>query len=259
MNRKFWTTLTGVFGLAALLLCAFPSAAQMPEVKPKPPMYSYVANWQVPRAHWPDMDKAVAPVNDVLQKALDDGTIIGYGKDVTLVHQLDAETHDEWWSATSMAGLIKTLDRIHATADTSAAALNDARHWDEVYVSRYYNWKPGPYKEAYTHVAAYQLKADAPDDALDNLSQHLVVPVLEKLFADGTLIEYEIDTMAIHTAAPGLFLIVTLTPTPEGIDAVQAAVLAAVKDHPLGIEAFGADTDSSAHRDDLLKSDGIYK
>jgi hypothetical protein len=65
--------------------------------------------------------------------------------------------------------------------------------------------------------------------------------------------------MAIHTQAPGMFSIVYVTPTPEGLDTVQAAVLAAVNDHPLGIEAFGSDTIDSAHRDELAKSDGAYK
>lgn len=259
MNRRFWTIPAGLFALAGLLLCAVPTRAQMQEIKPKPPMYSYVADWQVPRANWPDMDKVIAPVNDVLQKSFDDGTIVGFGKDTNLVHQLDTETHDVWWSAMSFAGLVKTLDRIHTASNPNSAILNDAKHWDEVYVSRYYNWKPGPYKDAYTHVAEYQLKPDAPDDALENLSEHLIVPVLEKLLADGTVEEYEIDTMAIHTSAPGMFAIVTLTPTPEGIDAVQAAIRDAVKAHPLGIQAFDSVTDYSAHRDELDKSDGIYK
>jgi hypothetical protein len=264
MNRRFWTILTGLLGftslaLTALALSAFSAAAQTPEVKEKPPMYSYIANWQIPRANWPDVDKAVAPVTDVLQKALDDGTIVGYGRDVNLVHQPDRETHDEWWSAMSLAGLIKALDRIHAAADTASPVFNDAKHWDDVFVSHYYNWKPGPYKSGYTHVGVYKFKEDAPDDGLDNLCQHLIVPILEKQLADGAILEYEIDTMAIHTSAPGSFDIVYLTPTPEGIDTVQAAVIAAVKDHPLGIQAFSSETDDTAHRDELLKSDGVYK
>jgi hypothetical protein len=222
-------------------------------------MYSYVANWQVARANWADMDKVHAPVNDVLQKAMADGTIIGYGNDANLVHTLDAETHDMWWSSMSMAGIIKALEQARAASDANSAALNDAKHWDEVYVSQYYNWKSGPYKNAYTNISAYKMKADAPEDALDNVAQHLVVPVLEKLLADGTILEYEIDTRAIHTEAPGLFAIVCITPTPEGIDTMDAAIRAAVKDHPLGIQAFDSYTDSSGHRDELMKSEGQYK
>jgi hypothetical protein len=36
-------------------------------------------------------------------KALADGTIVGYGNDEDLVHQAYGETHDNWWSAMSMA------------------------------------------------------------------------------------------------------------------------------------------------------------
>ena len=260
MNRRFWTIFAGLFGLTTVILFAVPSNAQMQEVKPKPPMYSYVANWQIPRANWPDMGNAIAPVSAIMDKAMADGTIIGYGADTNLIHQPDAETHDNWWSSMSMAGLIKVLDQIHASGNANSPALNAAtKHWDEVYVSRYYNWKSGSYKNAYTHVSVYKLKKDAPDDALDNLAQHLVVPSLEKLLADGTILEYEIDTMAIHTQAPGTFVIVYLTPTPEGIDTVQAAVIQSTKDHPLGIQAFDSYTDYSAHRDELYKSEGAYK
>jgi hypothetical protein len=259
MNRRLGSIFAGMCSLAALLLAAFPAAAQMQEIKPKPPMYSYVANWQVPRANWPDIDKAEAPVLDVLDKAQAEGLLVGHGMDTTLIHTAEDSTHDVWWSSMSLGGLLKALDRIHAAAASNSAALNDSKHWDEVWVSRYYNWKPGSYKGAYTQVMEYQLKADASDDAVDNLSQHLVVPVLEKLLGDGTLLEYEIDTMAEHTAAPGVVLIVALTPTPDGIDTLRAAILGAAKDHPLGIQAFDSYTESSVHRDSLAKSDGVYK
>jgi hypothetical protein len=259
MNRRFWSITTGLFGLSTLMLCTIHAGAQMQEVKEKPPMYSYVANWQVARDNWPDMDKMNGPVNDALKKFMDDGTVIGHGSDINLVHTEKDSTHDIWWSSMSMAGIIKALDAARGSADAHSAALNSAKHWDEVWVSHYYNWKPGPYKDAYTHVAFYKFKADAPDDALDNLSKHLVVPVLEKLFTDGTIIEYEIDTAAIHTEAPGTFVIVYLTPTPEGIDTVQAAIRDAAKAHVLGIGAFDSYTDDSGHRDGLAKSDGVYK
>ena len=259
MNRRFWTIFAGLCGLTTVILFAVPSSAQMQEVKPKPPMYSYIANWQVPRANWPDMEGAAAAINPIMEKAMADGTIIGHGNDLTLVHTLDGETHDNWWSSMSMAGLVKVLGQLHASGVATSPALNSAKHWDEVYVSRYYNWKSGPYKNAYTFVGVYKFKDDAPDDALDNLAQHLVVPVLEKLLADGTILEYEIDTMAIHTEAPGTFAIVTLTPTPEGIDAVHAAIRESVKAHPLGIQAFGSYTQVSAHRDELYESEGTYK
>ncbi len=40
-----------------------------------------------------------------------------------------------------------------------------------VLVSHYYNWKPGAYTGAYVNVMMYQLKADAPDDAIEHAEQ----------------------------------------------------------------------------------------
>jgi hypothetical protein len=242
------------------MLCALPLRAQMDEVKEKPAMYTYVANWQIPRAHWSDLEKSAAARNTILDKALADGTIVGYGDDVNLVHTPDGETHDNWWSAMSMAGLVKVLDQFFA-AEISASpnAASPTKHWDNVYVSRYYNWRSGAFKGGYVHVSVYKLKADAPDDAVESLSKHLVVPLLEKLLADGTLLEYEIDTMAIHTEAPGTFAIVYVTPTAEGLDTVQTAVRGSLREHPLSGQAFGSMTDDNGHRDELLKGSGVFK
>ena len=86
----------------------------MAEVKEKPAMYSYIANWQIPRAHWAEMEKSAAARKAILDKAMADGTIVGYGDDMNLVHTPDGETHDTWWSAMSMAGLVKVLDQLMA-------------------------------------------------------------------------------------------------------------------------------------------------
>jgi hypothetical protein len=242
-------------------LCAAPSGAQTTEEKEKPAMYSYIANWQIPREHWAEMEAANAADKAILDKALADGTIVGYGDDVNLVHTPAGETHDDWWSATSLAGLLKVLDQFTSSGNSTTAPLSTAtKHWDEVLVSHYYNWKPGAtYKGGYVKLAEYKLKADAPDNAVELLSKHLVVPALEKLLADGTIVEYEIDETAIHTSAPGTFAIVIVTPTPEGLDTAAAAIRDAVKLHPLAIDAFGSFQDDSGHRDELLKGNGIFK
>jgi hypothetical protein len=260
MNRRSLGVFTGLCLLVISTLCVLPLGAQMAEVKEKPAMYTYVANWQIPRAHWADMEKSASAQSAILDKALADGTVVGYGEDMNLVHTPDGETHDNWWSAMSMAGLVKVLGQFFA-ADISASpnAASPTKHWDNVYVSRYYNWHSGPYKGGYVHVSSYKLKADAPDDAVDLLSKHMIVPLLEKMLADGAIVEYEIDTMAVHTEAPGVFSVVFVTPTAEGLDTVHAAIVDAVKGHPLSGQAFGYMTDDSGHRDELLKGNGVFK
>lgn len=260
MNNRVWNVFVGMCGAAVLSLSAMPSVAQMPEVKEKPAMYSYVANWQIPRAQWADMEKANAADKAILDKALADGTIVGYGNDENLVHQPDGETHDNWWASMSMAGLIKVLDQFYASSNIASPALSSAtKHWDLVFVSRYYNWKPGSWKSGYVHVSSYKLKREAPDDAVESLSKHLVVPLLERMLADGTIREYEIDTEAIHTSAPGSFWIVYIASGPEGLDTVTAAITDSLKSSPFAGPAFGSMTESSGHRDELLRGEGVYK
>jgi len=263
MKTRHWSVFTGLCGLAVFAMFAVsaaPSGAQATEVKEKPAMYSYIANWQYPRERWGDVARINAVDNTIFQAALSDGTLVGYGNDVNQVHTPDGESHDTWWSSSSLAGLLKVLDKVRALppADTPIS-LNPTKHWDLVLVSHYYNWKPGPYTGAYVNVAMYQLKPTADDDAVETLSKGVVVPIMEKLLADGTILEYEVDTEAIHTDAPGLFAIVYVTPQPEGVDTVRAAIRGSGKDNPLISPAFDSYIDYTQHRDELLKGNGAYK
>ncbi|HEY1579800.1 MAG TPA: hypothetical protein VGF82_22265 [Terracidiphilus sp.] len=258
MTRK-WSIFAGLCALSLSVMCILPASGQS-EVKEKPPMYGYIANWQIPRAHWAEIAKTNEETRAILDKALADGTIIGYGNDENLVHEADGWTHDEWWNATSMAGLIKVLDALASSGTNGSSTLESAtKHWDEVLVSRYYNWRPGSYKNGYVQIAAYKLKAEAPMDAVDMLAKNLVAPLLEKELADGTIVEYEIDETAVHTQAPGTFSIVMICPTPESIDKVNAAIRGALKSQPLGGPAFMSMVDWSSHRDELTRGNGTFK
>ena len=254
---------TIVAGLCVLgMAAALPGRAnaQTSEVKEKPPMYCYIGNWDIPRAQWAEMTKADEADRPILDKAMAGGTLVGYGNDVTLIHTANSGTNDQWWCATSQAGVVNVLEQFFQSGSSTTPVLESAtKHWDELYVSRYYNWHPGTIKNGYTHVGVYKLKADAPDDAVETLAKNLIVPLLEKQLADGTIAEYEIDTMAIHTTSPGTFEIVYIAKDAAGLDKVQAAVEAAIKGSPLSGSAFGSMTDTSGHRDDLLRTNATYK
>jgi len=260
MNGKVWKDFTAVGTLALTAVWAGQAGAQTPEVKAKPALYTYVADWNIPRERWADMEKSYVPAQKILDKAIADGTIVGYGNDVTLVHQGDGITHDDWWSAMSMAGVLNVLDQLEKSADSADSVLNTAtNHSDNIYVSTYYHWLPGAVKNGYTYEAFYRVKPDAPQDAVDTLSKRLIVPLLEKLVADGTLREYEVDTQAVHTEAPGTFTIVYLAANAEGLDKVNAALEEAIMSNPLGGVAFGSMVDMSAHHDGVDRSNATYK
>ena len=230
MNGKMWKVFTGLCVLGMSAVWAGQAGAQTSEVKEKPALYTYVADWNIPRAQWADMEKSYAATQKLMDKAISDGTILGYGSDVTLVHQGDGVTHDDWWSAMSLAGVLNVLDQLEKGGGSSTSVLDSAtNHFDNVYVSRFYNAHSGSVKDGYTYEASYRLKPDAPDDAVSTLSKKLIVPLMEKLFADGTVREYEVDTQAIHTEAPGMFSIVYLVANSEALDKVNAALDEAIK------------------------------
>jgi hypothetical protein len=260
MKEHSWQPLAAVCALALASFCAVPANAQTSEVKEKPPMYSYVANWNIPRAQWAEVDKANAADAKILEKAVASGTIIAFGDDSNIIHQPDGFTHDSWWSAMSMAGLLNVLDEMYKAGTPTTPVFSSAtKHSDGIFVSRYYNWHSGSVKNGYTHGSFYKLKADAPDDAVESLSKNLIVPMMEKLLSDGTIAEYEVDTEAIHTESPGLFTIFYISPTAEGLDKVSAALQERLKTNPLGGTAFGSMIDYSAHRDELTRTNATYK
>jgi hypothetical protein len=159
-----------------------------------------------------------------------------------------------------MAGLLNVLDQAYKSGSATVPVLSSAtKHWDNIYVSRNYNWHSGSWKDVYTHASSYKLKADAPDDAVEMLSKNLFVPFFEKLLADGTIHEYEIDTEAIHTESPGTFWVFYIAANAEALDKVNAALQETLKTHPLGGPAFGAMVDFTPHRDNLLRSNATYK
>jgi len=259
MNRK----LSGIFAVVCALAMVAASAAvafAQDEPKEKPPMYSYVGFWSIPRAQWAEMDKNTALDQKILDKALADGTIVAYGNDLNLVHTAEGATHDDWWSAMSMAAMLNVLDKFYKSGTPTAPVLASAtKHSDGIFVSRYYNWRPGSYKGAYTRVAYYKLKPDAPEHAIETISKHFIVPVLEKLLADGSIVEYEIDTEAIHTEAPGAFWVDVISPNADGLDKLNAALRDAGRANPLNGQALDSMVDLAAHRDNLASSTVTYK
>lgn len=244
------------FALATMLTTRV--SAQTGAVKAKAPMYSYISNWTIPRAHWGEMKTDPAEA-EIMQKAMADGTLVGYGTDQNMVHTQDGWTHDDWFSSMSEGGIYSVLKQMYASGSATTSVLESATgHHDMVMMSRYYGWHSGSYEKGIVSVSQYQLKENAPQNAMEVISGEIVAPVMEKLLADGTILEYEIDTLAVHTEAPGKFWIVFVMKNPADMDKVHAAMTASIKASPIeGV--FGALTKGSAHRDEVGMGDGMFK
>ena len=256
-RNKRIAQLTLVAVLAAL---AGSVQSQTSDTKEKERMYTYVSLWAVPRAKWTEYEKPVPSNQKILDQAVGDGTLIAYGDDFNLVHSADGYTHDNWWSSHSLAGLMKVLDAFEKSSTTTTGVITSVtKHADAVLVSHHYNWRAGTYKGAYSHGSSYALKPTAPDDAVDILSKSVFEPLLEKLLADGSVVEYEVDEESIHTESPNTFWVYYVTPTAEGLDKVNAAIGAALKADALIGPSFESMVDFVPHRDSLDRTDATFK
>lgn len=253
MIDRNWSVFAGASALVVAAAWATLASAQSAQVEKKPPMYTYISSWAIPRAQWLELDKALADTNKVFAGR----SLVGYGADETVLHQADGSTHAVWWSAMSMAVLFSVLDDLHKTP---APALNGAtKHWDDIYVSRFYSWHSGELRGAYIQTTSYKLNAGAPDDAVELLSKNIFVPLLERLLSDGTLIEYEVDVQAEHTAAPDTFWITFIAVKAEGLDRANASIAEAFKANPLVGPTFFSVVDFAAHRDYLYRTEATYR
>ena len=258
MNRAVWRAMLGVAGVAVLGMSATLTGAQTNEVKEKPRLFRYESYWTFPRAHWGEVDKNNATANQkILAPALADGSLVGYGDHENLVHSAEGFTHDNWWQANSWEGVMKVLEAFHKSGGSiSPLLVSSTKHWDQVFVSRFYNWKAGSWKGAYGYTASYKLKPNAPDGALRTLSKSWFVPLFEKLLTDGTIVEYEIDREMI---SPDQFVVYLLTPSAEGLDKLTAAFRAAIGENPLIGPAFASMVVDSAPHPAWLRTNATYK
>ena len=99
--------------LAIAALLATTAWTQSP-TKEKPPVYTYVSEWAIPRAMWGDYVKAEAATGESMNKLVADGTLLSSGSFSVLNHQEGAPTHGSWFSASSIANLMKVLEGLRS-------------------------------------------------------------------------------------------------------------------------------------------------
>ena len=240
----------------ALLLTAAGSqslrAQSNADEKEKPVIYTYVAQWSSPRADWPAMEKVDAAQKQVFEKLFADGTIIGYGRYRVVSHQEGQPTHGDWWTATSMANLLKALSAVSGQSGASDInkVLGESKHWDLILTSRQYGVHSGTVENGYLRVSTYTAKP-GQGEMLTTAIKAYMVPILDKLLADGALHGYSIDREAVHSGDPNTVDVAIVTNDADGLDKFMAALEAGGKANPLGSPAFANATDGSLHRDFL--------
>jgi hypothetical protein len=261
MHSRFLKSLVVAVAFVATAAGSFSARAQgSSDEKEKPPVYTYVAQWAVARQDWPAFEKSGAQLKPMFEKLMADGTIIGYGSYRLAVHTEGSPNHGDWWTATSMANVLKVLTALASQPSNPDIDRIEAasKHWDLILESRQYATHSGSFDNGYLRVATWKAKP-GEGQAMDKAINAYIVPMLDKLMADGALHSYSVDHEAIHSDDPNEVDVAIVANSADGLDKFMAGIDAAAKANPLGGPAFGATIDSSAHRDFLAIASGASK
>jgi hypothetical protein len=247
------------FGALALL-CALivpisadraTAQSSSPQSKEKPAQYTYVSEWTVPRSMWADYLKGEAADNELMKKGMSDGIITSFGSFAVLTHQEGEPTHGSWFSASSVSNLLKFLETLRSAPDATAPALAAAKHWDFIVETHDYGGHAGTFTNGYLRVGRWAPHPGSTDT--DGILRATMVPLLDKLVADGALHSYTIDRENIHTGPLGTVFLVIIANGPEGIDKFDSAIEEAEKSNPAAWAALRNALDEKGHTDSLSK------
>jgi len=222
MNRR----LIGVaVGLMLVALAVVRSPIAFSQMEPTPTVYTYVSQFQVPRANWAsyseDTEKTFVPV---AEKMLADGTILSWSTFEQVIHTPDGYTHGAAWSSTSISGLMKVLDEIRK-AGPRPGQIASTKHEDLLMQSTMYHAGTGT--PTYLRVVCANAKPEKPGDYASVLKKFLV-PTFEEQLKKGAATFYGLDEQYVNTAAPSIRCLVINYPNAEGMDKWATAINAAM-------------------------------
>jgi hypothetical protein len=211
-----------IFVMAALALL-FVSAPARAQGNPAPqPLYTYVTMWGVPRAQWGDMAKIDAAQKTAADPLVANGTLVGYGFFENRVHSEGGYTHGAWVQANSLANLFKALEPAYAQPDVTAPVLAASKHLDYLMVSTSYKAGAAANATGYLRIISAQVQPGRMGDFRNAYNRYLV-PVYDRLMADGVIVGYQLDTEYNIENAPGRAFVVVTTRDPDGLDKIEAA------------------------------------
>jgi hypothetical protein len=210
-----------IAGLLVIALAMMLVPAALPQMEPTPIVYTYVSQFQVPRANWAayaeDTEKTVVPI---VEKLTADGTILSWSTFEQVIHTPEGYTHGAAWSSTSISGLMKVLDEVRKSGPRPGQ-IAATKHEDYLMQTSVYRMGSGT--PAYLRVVCSNAKADKPGDYTATLKK-LLVPTFEEQVKRGVATYYGVDEQYVNTAAPSTRCVVITYPNAEGMDKWAAAI-----------------------------------
>src|SRR5712671_4346045 len=171
-----------IAGLLVIVLAVMLVPAALPQMEPTPTVYTYVSQFQVPRANWAayseDTEKTVVPI---VEKLTADGTILSWSTFEQVIHTPEGYTHGAAWSSTSISGLMKVLDEVRK-AGPRPGQIAATKHEDYLMQTRMYHAGSGT--PTYLRVVCSNAKADKLEGYSTTLKK-LLVPTFDEQVKKG--------------------------------------------------------------------------
>jgi len=210
-----------IVGLVVIALAVMMVPAALPQMESTPTVYTFVSQFQIPRAHWAayseDTEKSAVPV---FEKLTADGTIQGWSTFEQVVHTPDGYTHGAAWSSTSIAGLMKVLDEIRK-AGPRPGQIAATKHED--YLMQTSMYRGGTGTPTYLRVVCQMAKADRPGDYAAAIKKYLA-PTFDGLIKSGAATYYGMDEQYVNNGPQSLRCLVITYPNADGMDKWATAV-----------------------------------
>src|SRR5712671_5505267 len=210
-----------IAGLLLIVLAVMLVPRALPQMEPTPTVYTYVSQFQIPRANWAqyseDTEKSFVPV---VEKSLADGTILSWSTFEQVIHTPDGYTHGAAWSSNSIAGLMKVLDEVRKNGPRPGQ-IAATKHEDYLMQTTMYHAGSGT--PTYLRVVCSNAKADKPEGYAAALKKYLV-PTFEEQLKQGAATYYALDEQYVNTGAPSTRCLVITYPNADGIDKWATAI-----------------------------------
>ena len=211
--------IAGLLVVAVLTVILVPAA--LPQMESPPTVYTFVSQFQIPRANWAayaeDSEKSFVPLMD---KLMADGTIVSWSTFEHVVHTPEGFTHGAAWSSNSIAGLMKVLDEARK-AGPRPGQIAATKHEDYLMQSTMY--RVGSGTAAYLRVVCSNAKTDKPGEYAAVIKKYLA-PAFDDLVKKGAATYYGLDEQYVNNSAPSMRCLVINYPNAEGMDKWAVAV-----------------------------------
>ena len=241
-----------IMGLLVVVLALVMVPTALPQMEATPIVYTYVSQFAVPRANWAeyseDAEKSFIPI---VEKALADGSIIGWSTFEQVVHTPDGYTHGAAWSSHTIAGLMHVLDELRKGGPPRPSQVAATKHEDLLMQTTMY--RVGSGTAAYLRVVCSNVKTEKPTEYAALLKKYLV-PTFDEQIKKGVATYYGVDEQYVNTGAPSTRCLVINYPNAEGMDKWATAINATLgKMNPAERAEFAGATVADSRRDIMAR------